>query len=212
MTERAAWVQREKEALAEIMLEHGIEWDQKGEHREHLSVLEYKREQRTQELAQLEKTIKQVQKQQVSIRAVEQIEAKPLLLTSKVALEQEDYKILVAAAEKYVVQEKQEGKLKKLLNEAKQTIAELKDIIADLKEKLAATTKELAEYKSVYTKLHTKELEQENKRLRNRLRTYEDVISRNNLWRISPKTEQKRLLWTIPDKASRARKRSLLCT
>ena len=40
MTERAVWVQKEKEALAEIMLEHGIEWEQKGEHREHLSVLE----------------------------------------------------------------------------------------------------------------------------------------------------------------------------
>ena len=36
MTERAVWVQREKEALTEIMLEHGIEWEQKGEHREHL--------------------------------------------------------------------------------------------------------------------------------------------------------------------------------
>lgn len=42
-----------KEALAEMMLEHEIEWEQKGEHREHLSVLEYKREQRTQELAEL---------------------------------------------------------------------------------------------------------------------------------------------------------------
>lgn len=26
------------------MLEHGIEWEQKGEHKEHLSVLEFKRE------------------------------------------------------------------------------------------------------------------------------------------------------------------------
>ena len=113
MTERAVWVQREKEALAEIMLEHGIEWEQKGEHREHLSVLEYKREQRTQELAELEQTIERVQQQQVSIKAVEQIEAKPLPLSSKVALEREDYQALVTAAQKFVVQEKQEGKLKK---------------------------------------------------------------------------------------------------
>ena len=54
MTERAVWVQREKEVLAELMLERGIEWEQKGEHREHLSVLEFKREQRTLELAELE--------------------------------------------------------------------------------------------------------------------------------------------------------------
>lgn len=50
MTERDIWVQREKEALVEIMLEHGIEWAQKGEHRD-LSVLEYEMEQRAQGLA-----------------------------------------------------------------------------------------------------------------------------------------------------------------
>lgn len=42
-TEWAVWVRSEKEQLAEIMQSHGIEWEQKGEHREHLSVLEYKR-------------------------------------------------------------------------------------------------------------------------------------------------------------------------
>ena len=43
-------------------------------------------------------------------------------------------------------------------------------------------TKELSEYKSVRGKLRTADLEQENDRLRSRLRTYEEVISRNNLW------------------------------
>ena len=175
LTERDLWVQREKEALAEIMLEHGIEWEQKGEHREHLSVLEFKREKRKEELAQLEQTIERVQQQQVSIQAVEQIEAKPLPLTNKVAIEREDYQNLVTAAQKYVVQEKQEGKLKKLLKEAKRTIA-------DLKTKLAAATKELAEYKSIRGQLRTADLEKENNSLRSKLRTYEEVISRNNLW------------------------------
>ena len=182
MTERAVWVRREKETLAEIMLEHGIEWEQKGEHREHLSVLEYKREQRTQELAKLEKTIERVQKQQASITAMEQIEAKPLPLTSKVAIEQRDYQMLVTAAEKYVVQEKQEGKLKKLLKEAKTTIADLKAKIESLVTELSAVKEELAQYKSVRGQLRTADLEQENDRLRSRLRTYENVISRNNLW------------------------------
>ena len=40
--------------MADLMLEYGIEWEQKDEHREHLSVLEYKKEQRTQELAELD--------------------------------------------------------------------------------------------------------------------------------------------------------------
>lgn len=51
----------------------------------------------------------------MSIKAVEQIEAKPLPLTSKVMVEREDYDRLVTAAQKYIVQEKKESKLKKLL-------------------------------------------------------------------------------------------------
>lgn len=181
LTERDLWVQEEKEALAEIMLEHGIEWEQKGEHKEHLSVLEYKREKRKEELAELEQTIERVLQQQVSIKAVEQIEAKPLPLTSKVAIDKEDYQTLVTAAQKYVVQEKQEGKLKKLLKEAKKTIADLKLKIESLATELSATKDELAQYKSVRGQLRTKELERENETLHKKIRGYEDVISRNNL-------------------------------
>ena len=182
LTERDIWVQKEKECLAEIMLEHGIQWEQKGEHKEHLRVLEFKREKRKEELAELEQSIQRVQEQQVSIQAVEQIEAKPVPLTSKVLLERQDYQNLVTAAQKYVVQEKQKGKLKKLLKEAKKTIAELKDTIADLKAKLAAVTKELAEYKSVRGKLKTSALEQENEELRRKVHSYEATIEHNNLW------------------------------
>lgn len=182
LTERDLWVQKEKEALAEIMLEHGIEWEQKGEHKEHLSVLEFKREKRKEELAELEQSIERVQQQQVSIQAVEQVEAKPLLLTTKVAVEKEDFQNLVTAAQKYVVQEKKEGKLKKLLKEAKKIIADLKAKIESLVTELSAVNEELAQYKSVRGELHTAELEKENDRLRKRIRTYEDAISRNNLW------------------------------
>ena len=196
LTERDLWVQKVKEALAEIMLEHGIEWEQKGEQREHLSVLEYKREKRQEELAELtqqteqkaqeysalEKKVEKIQKQNVAIEAVEKIEAKPMVLSSKVTLERSEYESLSTAAKKYVAQEKKEHKLQKALDAANKIIAELKNTIADLTRKLAAATKELAEYKSVRNKLNAANVEQENERLRNRLRTYEDVISRNNLW------------------------------
>ena len=196
LTERDLWVQKEKEALAEIMLEHGIEWEQKGEQREHLSVLEYKREKRQEELAELtqqteqkaqeysalEKKVEKIQKQNVAIEAVEKIEAKPMVLSSKVTLERSEYESLSTAAKKYVAQEKKEHKLQKALDAAHKLIAELKNTVADPTRKLAAATKELAEYKSVRNKLNAANVEQENERLRNRLRTYEDVISRNNLW------------------------------
>ena len=168
LTERDLWVQKEKEVLAAIMLEHGIEWE--------------KREKRKEEIAELEQTLERVQQKQVSVQAVEQIEAKPLPLTSKMAVEREDYQTLVTAAQKFVVQEKQEGKLKKLLKEAKKTIAELKAKIESLVAELATVKEELAQYKSVRGQLRTADLEQENDRLRKRIRTYEDVISRNNLW------------------------------
>ena len=171
-----------KQALAQLMLEHGIEWEQKDEQREHLSVLEFKREKRKEELAKLEQTIERVQQQQVSIKAVEQIEVKPLPLTSKVAVERDDYQMLVTVVQKYVVQEKQEGKFKKLLKDAKKTISDLKSKIELLVAELSAAKAELAQYKSVRSRLHTADVEQENDRLRKRIRTYEDVISRNNLW------------------------------
>ena len=106
---------------------------------------------------------------------MEQIEAKPLPLTSKVAIEREDYQILATAAQKFVVQEKQEGKLKKLLKEAKKTIADLKAKIESLVAELSAAKEELAQYKSVRGQLRTADLEWENDRLRNRLRTYKET-------------------------------------
>ena len=196
LTERDLWVQKEKEALAELMLEHSIEWEQKDEHREHLSVLEYKREQRTQELAELtqqaaqktqevsalEKKVEKAQKQSVAIEAIEKIEAKPALLSSKVTLEAAEYEQLKTAAKKYIAQEKKESNLQKALDAAHKLITELKSTIANLTKQLSAANNELAEYKSVRSKLRTADLEQENDRLRSRLHTYEEVISRNNLW------------------------------
>ena len=196
LTERDLWVQREKEALAKIMLEHGIEWEQKGEHREHLSVREYKREKRRDELAELtqqteqkvqefsalEKKAEKIKKQHVAIEAVEKIEAKPMMLSSKVTLERSGYESLSTATKKYIAQGKKERKLQKMLDTANKLIAELKATVADLTQKLAAATKELAEYKSVRNKLTAANVEKENARLRSKLSAYEDVITRNHLW------------------------------
>ena len=90
--------------------------------------------------------------------------------------------MVVTAAKNHITQEKKESKLQKALDAAHKLIAELRSTIADLTRKLSAATKELAEYKSVRGKLRTADLEKENDRLRSRLHTYEEVISRNNLW------------------------------
>ena len=191
LTERDLWVQKEKKALAEIMLEHGIEWEQKGEHKEHLSVLEFKREKRKEELAELEQSIERVQQKRVSIKAVEQIETKPLPLASKVAVDKEDFQNLVTAAQKFVVQEKQESRLKRLLKDAKKTISDLKAKVDSLVAELDSVKGELAQYRSTRGQLRTTELEQDNDYLRRKIRTYEEVISRNNLWTYFSKSKAK---------------------
>ena len=52
-TELNQWVQSEKEKLAMVMRENEIEWDQKGTHEPHLSVLDYKKKLREQEVEEL---------------------------------------------------------------------------------------------------------------------------------------------------------------
>ena len=52
-TELNQWVQSEKQKLAMVMRENEIEWDQKGTHAQHLSVLDYKKKVREQEVEEL---------------------------------------------------------------------------------------------------------------------------------------------------------------
>lgn len=52
-TEWSQWVQSEKEQLAAVMERYGIEWEQKGTHEKHLSVLDYKKQEREKEVAEL---------------------------------------------------------------------------------------------------------------------------------------------------------------
>lgn len=51
------WILSEKKVLAEIMERHSIEWEQKGTHEQHLTVLDFKKQERLKELAKLEKQI-----------------------------------------------------------------------------------------------------------------------------------------------------------
>ena len=53
-TEWNQWVSAEKSALAFVMERHGIEWEHKGTHEKHLSVLDYKKQEREKEFDALE--------------------------------------------------------------------------------------------------------------------------------------------------------------
>lgn len=54
-TEWSQWVNSEKQELSNVMLEHNVEWEYQGNDKEHLSVLDYKKQERTKEVAELER-------------------------------------------------------------------------------------------------------------------------------------------------------------
>lgn len=180
-TEWKQWVDSEKEQLSQVMERHGIEWEQLGTHNEHLSVLDFKKKERQSELEKLEKSISKINKQQLDIHALEKIEAKPIPLSSKVVLAQEDYQVLITAAQKYVAQEKKERRLQKLLNAANKKIAQLEKKVSELLKTIANMTRELNQYRSIREKLKIGNLQQENERLSKNNSFYKSIIEQHGL-------------------------------
>lgn len=165
-------VMKEQERLSELQ-------ETKTEIQSEIAELQ---EAHAKESEKLDKTKERIQKQKLDLKRIDEIEAKPTLIGNKVTVDKDDFDMVITAAKKHITQEKKESTLQKALDAAHKLIAELKNTVADLTRKLATATKELSEYKSVRNKLNAANVEQENERLRNRLRTYEEVISRNNLW------------------------------
>lgn len=60
-TEWQQWSEAEKEDIAIIMERYGIGWHKKGTHNKHLSVLDYKKQERAKEIAALEAELEDVQ-------------------------------------------------------------------------------------------------------------------------------------------------------
>ena len=167
-----------------------VERGERGSSEEHLTVTQFKVQQEQARLAEfteqnrqqekqaatLGSKIEKIQNQRVDVRSIEKIVATSIPFSSKVAVEREDFDRLSTLAKKYVTAEKKESKLQKALDAANKLIAKLKAEIDGLKQ-------EISDYKSVRSKLRAAELERENTELRGKVRSYEDVIQRNNLWR-----------------------------
>ena len=69
-TELNQWVTAEKQQVASIMLEHGIEWEQKGTHEKHLSLLDFEKQERAKEVAALEKQKAELEKHNANMQEV----------------------------------------------------------------------------------------------------------------------------------------------
>ena len=69
-TELNQWVAAEKQQLAAIMLENGIEWEQKGTHEKHLSLLDFEKQERAKEVAALEAQKVELEEHNVTMQEV----------------------------------------------------------------------------------------------------------------------------------------------
>ena len=215
-TEWNQWVEAEKNALAAVMERHEIQWEKKGTHEKHLSVLEFEKRERAKEVAalesqktelqervddlqetctqqseqveQVEKTLQALRDQQLSVEQVEKVEAKPVPLTGKVMISKQDYETLTTAAQKYVIQEKKEGKIQRLLDAANEkiqgllrTVSELKQTIFGLNQRVANLEGELAQERSFEKRFAAQRMEQENVRLKRENKRFRDILKQHNL-------------------------------
>ena len=157
-TEWNQWAQSEKQVLAEIMQEHGIEWEQLGTHEEHLSVLDYKKQERAKEVraldttiaekqtqvSEIEQTLQSVQQQVVDLDKIENVSVKKALLSDKVTLPRNDFENLLNAAKQYVVYRRQDDCLQGLLDAANGKIKQLESAVGELKRKVSGLVDELS--------------------------------------------------------------------
>lgn len=182
-TEWTQWVESEKKQLAIVMERHEIQWEQLGTHEEHLSVLDYKKQERAKEVRALntaiaekqtqvdriEQTLQSVQQQAVDLDKIENISVKKALLSDKVTLPRSDFESLLNAAKQYVVYRRQDDRLQGLLDAANDKIKQLEGVIGELNHRVSALvddlrnvgfwhTQELNEVKSESREVHRENL------------------------------------------------------
>jgi hypothetical protein len=69
-TEWNEWMESEKQELSKVMERYGIHWKKLGTHNKHLSVLDYEKQERTKEVAELDK---QIETSEEKLKAVEKL-------------------------------------------------------------------------------------------------------------------------------------------
>lgn len=133
----------EKNQLAEVMKLYYIEWEKKNTHEPHLSVLEYKKKMRAEELneiesqierssaelSELEEKISETEQIKTDIEAVENIEVKPKLFSDKVVIAKSDYDNLTSLSKKYASRKSNEKELEQKIDELNKENANLSDVI-----------------------------------------------------------------------------------
>ena len=200
-TEWNQWAQSEKQVLAEIMIEHGIEWEQLGTHEEHLSVLDYKKQERAKEVRaldtaieekqakvdEIEQTLQSVQQRVVDLDKIENVSVKKALLSDKVTLPRSDFENLLSAAKQYVVYRRQDDRLQGLLDAANAKIKQLEGVVGELKQRVSKLVNELGNIEFCHTqelnevKSESREVRRENLMLKREQKSLMNILRRHGI-------------------------------
>ena len=136
-TELNQWINHEKELLAEIARQYGIEWEQKGTHEEHLDVYNFKKKERKKEVQALE-------------REKEYLTAENEGLTAQIAEARADIQLLKDDKEQ-AVKDKEEAE--KRAEKAEKDLCSLEERRERLQPVMDNVSKEIKEYGAVKTLL-----------------------------------------------------------
>ena len=134
-TELNQWINHEKEVLAELAKQHGIEWEQKGTHEEHLDVYNFKKKERKKEVQELE-------------QEKEYLTAENEELTAQIAEFRADIQILKDDKEQ-AIREKQEAEQR--AEDAEKELKSLEDRRNVLQPIMDNASKEIKEYGMIKT-------------------------------------------------------------
>ncbi len=159
------WIDSEKERLSIIMKKYGVEWKQLGTHNEHLSVLDYKKEQRQKEITALEKSISNAKEQLAKENK------------TSVALRQKarnEYAIATRAKEEIERAKKEAERVKHEARTAQEE-AELRTRVAKLSASMIRQVSMLND--DIYKKERSK-YEKETAKLKSEFKAFQEMVER----------------------------------
>ena len=189
------WIEHEKQQLAECMAEHNIEHEVKDIHRPHLSVEEFKLQERIKEVAEIEEKISEkmqelsdidsdindkqseidiISKKQLQIKNLDKITVENTVIGDKVKLSRNDYTLLIDTSKKYYARKNTIGKLRAKISTLEQENTSLRQTVTKQK-------KELSKLKSLRERLNIGQLQKELAEVKALLNRVMEFIDRMGL-------------------------------
>ena len=141
-TEWNQWVASEKRQLAAVMERYGIEWEQKGTHEKHLSVLDFEKKERAKEVAALEARKTDLQEENAAFEEInENLHEQLQQIDDEIHSLQDDLKQSQQEADKA---KKQADKYQKRMNELAPMVKNMERLAAEFSANPEETLPEVA--------------------------------------------------------------------